>query len=50
MNQYARAADESKLYNCLHLDPSDLPFSLVLYPLLLDLNTEPDVYVKKRAW
>ena len=34
----------------LHLDYSELPFSLFLYHTSMDGNIEPDVYLMTRAW
>ena len=43
-------ADVSKLYNCLHLTDSALPFCLFLYHHSLDEDVNPEVWVMMRAW
>ena len=49
-NQFSWAADISKLYNMLHLDYSELPFSLFLYHTSMDGSINPDVYVPISKW
>ena len=48
--QHAWSSDISKLYNQLHLEISDLPYSLFLFHDSLDPNVEPEVRVMTRAW
>ena len=43
-------ADVSKLYNCLHLNDSSLPYSLFLFDESMELDKEPQVWVMTRAW
>ena len=43
-------ADVSKLYNCLYLNDSALPFCLFLYQQDLCDDLEPEVWVMSRAW
>ena len=43
------SSDISKMYNCLHLTESSLPYSLFLFGDL-DAATPPDVYVMLVAW
>ena len=44
------SSDISKLYNCLHLQPSSYPYQLFLFHDSLDPEKEPSVYVMVRAW
>ena len=48
--RYAWSSDISKMYNCLHLNPSSLPYSLFLFQDEMHPTTLPDVYVMLVAW
>ena len=46
----AWSSDISKLYNCLHLNDSSLPYSLFLYNESLSDKDKPDIWILTRAW
>ena len=44
------SSDISKMYNCLHLNKSSLPYSLFLFQDEMDPTKKPVVYVMRVAW
>ena len=48
--RFVWSSDISKMYNCLHLNRSSLPYSLFLFHESLDPNSTPDTYVMVVAW
>ena len=47
--EYAWTSDVTKLYNQLHLERADLPYSPFLYSEDLDPSSPPMTYVMRRA-